>query len=87
MTQVATEHHAAAAAPSGTCYKVTLWESGALSTAELDAWQEARREVLARMRDAGIKGARGTLTRLGEELRELSTRAVVAPLDTCALSQ
>lgn len=87
MTQVATEHHAATATPTGTCYKVTMWESGALSTAQLDAWQEARRELLARMRDAGIKGARGTLTRLGEELRELSTRAVVAPLDTCALSQ
>ncbi|MBQ8377373.1 MAG: 16S rRNA (cytosine(1402)-N(4))-methyltransferase RsmH [Akkermansia sp.] len=36
------------------------------------------------MRDAGIKGARGNLARLGEELRELSQQAVVAPLDTCA---
>ena len=79
---IATESHAAAATPSGTCYKVLMWEAGALSPEQLDAWQQARRELLARMRDAGVKGARGTLARLGAELRELSTRAVVAPLST-----
>ena len=64
--------------------QVLLWEDGALSPGQLDAWQATRRELLARMRDAGIKGARGTLAKLGAELRELSTRAVITPLSTCA---
>ena len=84
MSKVATESHAGSAFPGGTCYKVLLWEEGALSPGQLDAWQATRRELLARMRDAGIKGARGTLARLGAELRELSTRAVITPLSTCA---
>lgn len=84
MSKVATESHAGSAFPGGTCYKVLLWEDGALSPGQLDAWQATRRELLARMRDAGIKGARGTLAKLGEELRELSTRAVITPLSTCA---
>lgn len=84
MSSAATESHATPAAPAGTCYKVLMWEAGALTTEQLNAWQHARRELLARMRDAGIKGARGNLARLGEELRELSQQAVVAPLDTCA---
>ena len=84
MSIAATQNHAAATTPAGTCYKVLMWEEGALSPAELDAWQTARRDLLARMRDAGIKGARGTLARLGAELRELSARAIAAPLDTCA---
>ena len=84
MSKVATESHAGSAFPGGTCYKVLLWEDGALSPGQLDAWQTTRRELLARMRDAGIKGARGTLAKLGAELRELSTRAVITPLSTCA---
>ena len=84
MNKVATQSHAAASPPTGTCYKVLLWEEGALAPEQLHAWQEARRDLLSRMRDAGIKGARGTLARLGEELRELSEQAVVRPLDTCA---
>ena len=84
MSSAATESHATSATPAGTCYKVLMWEEGALDSGQLNTWQEARRELLARMRDAGIKGARGNLARLGEELRELSERAVAAPLDTCA---
>ena len=84
MSKVATESHAGSAYPGGTCYKVLLWEEGALSPGQLDAWQATRRELLARMRDAGIKGARGTLAKLGEELRELSARAIATPLSTCA---
>lgn len=84
MSGAATESHATAGTPAGTCYKVLMWEEGALSPEQLTAWQNARLELLARMRDAGIKGARGNLARLGEELRELSQQAVAAPLDTCA---
>ena len=86
MSKVATQSHAAQTAPAGTCYKVLMWEEGALSAEQLDAWQTARRELLSRMRDAGIKGARGTLAKLGDELRELSVRAIATPLDTCAAS-
>lgn len=84
MSKVATQSHAAQTAPAGTCYKVLMWEDGALTAEQLDAWQTARRELLSRMRDAGIKGARGTLAMLGDELRELSARAIATPLDTCA---
>ncbi len=84
MSKVATQSHAAQSSPAGTCYKVLMWEDGALTTEQLNAWQTARRELLSRMRDAGIKGARGTLAKLGDELRELSARAIATPLDTCA---
>ncbi len=84
MSNAATQSHAAESAPSGTCYKVLMWEEGTLTAEQLNAWQNARRELLARMRDAGIRGARGTLTRLGEELRELSAESIAKPLDTCA---
>ncbi len=83
MSKASTQSHAGATPPAGTCYKVLMWEAGALTAEQLDAWQTARRELLARMRDAGIKGARGNLAKLGEELRELSVRAIATPLDTC----
>ena len=84
MSKVATQSQAAASLPGGTCYKVLMWEDGALPAAQLEAWQTARRDLLARMRDAGIKGARGTLAKLGEALRELSAESIARPLDTCA---
>ena len=84
MSKVATQSHAAASSPGGTCYKVLMWEDGALPAAQLEAWQTARRDLLARMRDAGIKGARGTLAKLGDALRELSAECIAKPLDTCA---
>ena len=84
MSTVTTQSHAAPTAPTGTCYKVLMWEVEALPDEQLQAWQTARRELLERMRDAGIKGARGALARLGEELRELSACAITRPLDTCA---
>ena len=65
MNNVATESHASAGTPTSTCYKVLMWESGALSDEQLNTWQETRQELLARMRDAGIKGARGNLSKLG----------------------
>ena len=86
MNEVASQSHATAAAPASTCYKVLMWEDGALSPEQLNAWQNARRELLARMREAGIKGARGTLSKLGAELRELSASAIAAPLSTCPQS-
>ena len=68
--------------PNGSCYRVLMWEEGALSDDELEAWQRERAGLLARMRDAGVKGARGTLGTLERELRELSARAIEGPLHT-----
>lgn len=84
MSKVTTQSYAATGSPAGTCYKVLMWEEGILPPEQLDAWQQARRDLLTRMREAGIKGARGTLAKLGAELRELSQKYVVLPLDTCA---
>lgn len=83
MTTVLPEVWAAAKQPSGVCYRVLMWVAGALDEAALSRWQQERADLLARMRDAGIKGSRGLLAQLGEELRALNDRAVEAPLATC----
>ena len=70
--------------PGGICYRVLMWEDCALPAESLVYWKQARAELLARMRDAGIKGSRGNLARLENELRELSARAIEEPLATCA---
>ncbi len=74
---------ASAAEPAGTCYRVLLWEASALPEEGLSAWRAARAQLLARMRDAGIKGSRGLLGQLGEELRGLTRSAIAEPLATC----
>lgn len=66
--------------PSGMCYRVLMWEEGALPEEALEAWQTARAGLLKRMRDAGARRARGELARLSEELRTLTANAVEAPL-------
>ena len=70
--------------PSGTCYRVLMWEKSALDPAAVAAWETERKQLLQRMCEAGIKGARGKLAALEGELRELRTRAVEAPLATCS---
>jgi len=66
--------------PEGTCYRVLLWEACALSEEQLSTWAARRADVLARMRDAGIKGARGTLSKLAAELQELTRTCIETPL-------
>lgn len=75
--------HAVGTGPSGTCYRVLMWTEDALSAEALEDWQTRRRELLGRMRDAGTRGSRGLLASLEAELRELSHRAVEAPLAAC----
>ncbi|MCQ2364764.1 MAG: 16S rRNA (cytosine(1402)-N(4))-methyltransferase RsmH [Akkermansia sp.] len=77
-------YRAADAPPSGTCYRVLMWEEAALEPAAVAAWEQAKKDLLQRMCEAGIKGARGKLAAAEAELRELRTRAVEAPLATCA---
>lgn len=84
MTDSRTITRSKGIAPTGICYRVLMWEECALPAEALERWKQERLELLARMRDAGVKGARGNLARLSEELRELSARAIEAPLATCA---
>lgn len=72
--------YAAATAPQGTCYRVLMWEASALSQENREAWSEARRELLSRMRDAGIKGSRGLLGQLEIELKALTVKMIEDPL-------
>ncbi len=69
--------------PRGTCYRVLLWEACALPDEALSSWGAARAQLLTRMRDAGIKGSRGLLGQLEEELKGLTRSAIVEPLSTC----
>lgn len=77
-------YRASDALPGGTCYRVLMWEACALDPAAVAAWETEKKALLQRMSEAGIKGARGKLAALEGELRELRTRAVEAPLATCA---
>ncbi len=74
---------ASALMPRGTCYRVLFWEACALPDEHLAAWREARALLLARMRDAGIKGSRGLLGQLEAELKDLTRSAIAEPLATC----
>lgn len=69
--------------PTGICYRMVMWEAGALPESSLAEWQSARKDLLAAMRDAGIKGSRGKLAGLEKELRELNCRVIEGPLATC----
>ncbi len=73
--------------PSGTCYRVLLWEDAALPEEQLSAWRVSRAQLLARMRDAGIKGSRGLLGQLEGELRSLTRSAIAEPLSACPQAQ
>ena len=84
MNTACTITHSKGIIPGGICYRVLMWEDCALPTEALTSWKAARAELLARMRDAGVKGARGNLARLEAELRELSARSIEAPLASCA---
>ncbi len=66
--------------PEGTCYRVLMWEACALSDEQMAVWVARRADLLARMRDAGIKGARGTLSKLATELQELTAEHIEKPL-------
>ncbi len=74
---------AAEATPGGTCYRVLLWEACALPEELLSGWRASRAQLLARMRDAGIKGSRGLLGQLEAELKSLTRSAIAEPLAAC----
>ena len=66
--------------PESTCYRVLMWEACALSEEQIKAWASHRADLLARMRDAGIKGSRGVLGKLAAELQDLTTELIETPL-------
>lgn len=71
---------AKATPPTGTCYRVLMWESCALPAAQFSEWNERREDLLGRMRDAGIKGARGLLKQLETQLHTLTVDLIETPL-------
>ncbi|MDO5472133.1 MAG: 16S rRNA (cytosine(1402)-N(4))-methyltransferase RsmH [Akkermansia sp.] len=80
MTPATTITWAAANPPQGTCYRVLMWESTSLPAEQLKEWETERRELLGKMRDAGIKGSRGLLGQLEKELREITVKYIESPL-------
>jgi len=86
MTRSAPVAWAAAAGVSGTCYKALLWPADALDAASLDTWKRECTDLMARMRDAGIKGSRGLLGQLEDELASLNRRIIEEPLAACEQS-
>lgn len=68
--------------PSGICYRVLTWRRDLFSDAEMSEWKQQRRAFLERMRDAGIKGSRGLLRELEEELKALTHNLVEDRLTT-----
>ena len=71
---------AKATPPQGTCYRVLMWEASALPPESFAAWESGKRELLSRMRDAGIKGSRGLLGQLEKELCALTVKYLEEPL-------
>lgn len=69
-------------AQGSTFYRVLMWDVAAISEADLTAWAQEKRRILTAMSVAGTKGSRGKLAQLEGELRELTARAVEAPLAT-----
>ena len=67
----------------GTCYRVALWQSSALPPEAVAEWKQQRAAVLSRMQEAGIRGAKGTLSALEKELKALNLSAIEKPLDFC----
>lgn len=83
MKDNATVVYAGQKEPEAICYRVVMWEAGALPGSVLDEWVAGRRDLLGKMRDAGIKGSRGKLTELAAGLRELNCRVIESSLATC----
>ncbi|MDO5464524.1 MAG: 16S rRNA (cytosine(1402)-N(4))-methyltransferase RsmH [Akkermansia sp.] len=71
---------AKATEPQGTCYRVLMWEPSALPSEQLAEWAAQRRTLLSRMRDAGVKGSRGLLGQLENELKALTVKMIEEPL-------
>ncbi len=73
MSEPPTERWVNPRPPGGVlCYHIVLWYPGAVSDVELDARKAERIEILRKMQDAGIRGARGALAEAQRQLRELN---------------
>lgn len=82
------EYWVAAHAPGGgTCYRVVCWVGSALPPESLEAWRARKSELLARMSDAGVRGSRGALAALADELKQLNISAVEEHLDFCSRAE
>lgn len=80
MSSTPTITFAMPTATAGICYRVLIWENDALPEDSLAALRTRRARLLTAMQEAGLKGARGKLSQLAAELKELNTRGIEAPL-------
>lgn len=67
----------------GACYRIVLWQRDALPAETVAEWKSRRAALLEQMQEAGVRGARGVLASLAEELRELNLSTIERPLDFC----
>lgn len=87
-TPIATEYWVAPKTPGGgTCYRVMLWESCALPAETICAWKTERAALLTRMQEAGIRGAKGALNTLTQELKTLNLNTIETPLSFCTRAE
>lgn len=88
MSELGAEFWVSPHAPAGsTCYRVVCWEHSALPPEQLLEWKTRKTELLARMRDAGIRGSRGTLTSLQNDLKTLNFNTIESPLNFCTRAE
>ncbi|MDO4751779.1 MAG: 16S rRNA (cytosine(1402)-N(4))-methyltransferase RsmH [Akkermansia sp.] len=80
MSTTYPQKRAMARQPEGTCYRVLMWEACAVDEQHMQAWKDGRTRILAAMRDAGIKGARGKLSIFEKELKTLIFNNIEKPL-------
>ncbi len=72
----------AATPPESTAYRVVIWAEGSIPNELLSQWQQKRKSLLQSMQDAGVKGARGRLKSMEQELDTLSLDLIETPLLT-----
>ena len=71
----------------GMCYRVVFWELAALSPEVVAEWKQQRADILARMQEAGIRGAKGHLATLEKELKALNLNTIENSLDFCTRAE
>ena len=84
MSQPDPECWVSSHAPNGgTCYRVVLWLKDALPADTLSVWRHERAALLEQMRQAGIRGSKGALTSLSNDLKSLNYNTIETPLSFC----
>lgn len=84
MTPPEPEHWVADHAPQGgTCYRIVLWEKHALPAETLAEWKQQRTALLEQMKNAGVRGSKGALASLSDQLNSLNYNVIEKSLNFC----